>query len=60
MTRKLSNICDQGGRIFVHTHEEAEADPQPKPYVINNPDDLLGVGFSKEEVDAIINGPFNN
>ena len=34
-------VWSRGGRIFVRTHEEAEAEPQPKPHVINNPDDLL-------------------
>ena len=53
-------VWSKGGRIFCRTHEEAEADPQPKPHIINNPDDLLKVGFSKTEIDAIIKGNHNN
>ena len=48
-------VWSRGGRIFVRTHEEAEADPQPRPHVINHPDDLSKVGFSESEIEAIIN-----
>ena len=53
-------VWSKGGRIFVRTHEEAEAEPQPRPHVINTPDDLLKVGFSVAEVETIINGNHNN
>ena len=53
-------VWSRGGRIFVRTHEEAEADPQPRPHVINHPDDLSKVGFSESEIEAIIKGNQNN
>ena len=52
-------MWSKGGRIFVRTHEEAAADPQPKPHVVNNPDDLLKLGFSKEQIETIIKGDNN-
>ena len=53
-------VWSRGGRIFVRTHEEAEAEPQPKPHIINHPDDLSKVGFSESEIEAIIKGNQNN
>ena len=53
-------VWSRGGRIYVRTHEEAAANPQPKPHLINNPYDMLKVGFTKSEVDAIIKGNSNN
>ena len=53
-------VWSRGGRIYARTHEEAVANPQPKPHLINNPYDLLKVGFIKSEVEAIIKGNSNN
>ena len=52
-------VWSRGGRIFARTHEEAAADPQPKPHIFNTPDDMINNGFTKEEVDAIIKGISN-
>ena len=35
-------------------------DPQPKPHIINNADDLLKLGFSEADVEAIIEGDNNH
>ena len=48
-------VCSKGGRIYTLTHEEADQD-RPRPHLINNPDDLLKVGFSQIEIDSIIKG----
>ena len=53
-------VWSRGLRIFARTHEQAAMTPQPKPYIINNPDDLLKLGFSEDEVDAIIEGDNNH
>ena len=53
-------VWSRGLRIFARTHEEAAMEPQPKPHVINNPDDLLKIGFSETEIEAIINGDNNH
>ena len=34
-------VWSRGLRIFARTHEEAAMEPQPRPHIINNPDDLL-------------------
>ena len=49
-------VWSRGGRIYARTHEEAAADPQPKPHIFNTPDDMLNCGFTKSDVDAIIKG----
>ena len=41
------------------THEEAAADPQQKPHIINNPYDWLDVGFTNADIEAIIKGNIN-
>ena len=52
-------VWSRGGRIYARTHEEAAADPQPKPRIINNPYDLLNVGFTNADIEAIIKGNIN-
>ena len=47
-------VWSRGGRIFCRTPEEANMSPVPKPNVINKPEDLLKIGFSESEVEAII------
>ena len=47
-------VWSRGGRIFCRTPEEANMSPVPKPTVINKPEDLLRIGFSNDEVEAII------
>ena len=47
-------VWSRGGRIFCRTPEEASMNPVPKPKVINKPEDLAKVGFSEEEIEAII------
>ena len=49
-------VWSRGLRIFARTHEEAAMDPQPRPHIINNPDDLLKLGFTEAEIEAIIEG----
>ena len=50
-------VWSKGGRIYARTHAEAEMTTnQPKPRIINNPDDLLKNGFSQSEIDSIIKG----
>ena len=44
----------RGGRIFCRTQEEANMSTMPKPTVINKPEDLLKIGFTESEVEAII------
>ena len=53
-------VWSRGGRIYARTHEEAAANPQPKPHLINNPYDMLKIGFTKSEVEAIIKGNNNH
>ena len=50
-------VWSKGGRIYARTPEEAALprDQQPKPKIINTPDDLEKVGFTKEEIADIIN-----
>ena len=48
-------VWSKGGRIYALTHEEADQD-RPRPHLINNPDDLLKVGFSQNEIESIIKG----
>ena len=47
-------VWSRGGRIFCRTPEEANMSPVPKPQVINKPEDLEKVGFSKSEIESII------
>ena len=47
-------VWSKGGRIYARTHEEAAQDPQPRPHVINTPDDLAKIGFSEQEIEEII------
>ena len=47
-------VWSRGGRIFCKTPEQADMNPSPKPTVINKPEDLNKVGFSEEEIEAII------
>ena len=49
-------VWSKGGRIYAHTHEGADQDPMPRPHLINNPDDLLKIGFSQHEIESIIKG----
>ena len=49
-------VWSKGGRTYALTHEEADQDPMPRPHLINNPDDLLKVGFSQNEIESIIKG----
>ena len=49
-------VWSKGGRIYAHTHEGAAQDPMPRPHLINNPDDLLKIGFSQLEIESIIRG----
>ena len=50
-------VWSKGGRIYARTHAEADQTiNQPPPHKINNPDDLLKIGFSQEEIDSIIKG----
>ena len=50
-------VWSKGGRIYARTHQEAALprDQQPKPKIINTPDDLAKVGFSNNEILDIIN-----
>ena len=52
--RAFKYVWSRGGGIFCRTHEEANITVPPKPKVINKPEDLLDIGFSTEEVEAII------
>ena len=47
-------VWSRGGRIFCRTPEEAAMTTVPKPHVINKPEDLLKLGFTESEVEAII------
>ena len=49
-------VWSRGLRIYARTHEEAAMEPQPKPHIISNPDDLLKLGFTEIEVENIIKG----
>ena len=54
-TSKLSSMFGaRGGRIFCRTPEEAMMTTVPKPHVINKPQDLKNVGFTDDEIEAII------
>ena len=50
-------VWSKGGRIYARTHQEADLprDQQPKPKIINTPDDLAKVGFLNNEILDIIN-----
>ena len=47
-------VWSKGGRIYARTHDEAVQDPQPRPHIINTPDDLAKIGFSEQEIEEII------
>ena len=50
-------VWSKGGRIYARTPEDAALprDEQPRPFIINTPDDLEKVGFRKDEIEDIIN-----
>ena len=50
-------VWSKGGRIYARTHEQAALprDQQGRPHIINTPDDLEKLGFTKEEISNIIN-----
>ena len=50
-------VWSKGGRIYARTPEDAALprDQQPKPAIINTPDDLAKVGFSQKEIEDIVN-----
>lgn len=47
-------VWSRGGRIFCRTPEEVNMNPVPRPNVINKPEDLTKLGFTNDEVEAII------
>ena len=47
-------VWSKGGRIYTRTHDEAAQDPQPKPHILNTPDDLAKLGFSEDEIETLI------
>ena len=49
-------VWSKGGRIYARTLEDAEKprEQREKPFIINNPDDLLKLGFSEVEIENII------
>ena len=51
--KKFKHVWSRGGRIFCKTPEQAET-PSVRPTVINKPEDLDKVGFTAEEIEAII------
>ena len=51
--KKFKYVWSRGGRIFCKTPEQAET-PSVRPTVINKPEDLDKVGFTAEEIEAII------
>ena len=52
--KEFRYVWSRGGRIFCRTPEEALMSKVPKPHIINKPEDLSTVGFSHEEIEAII------
>ena len=48
-------VWSREGRIYCHTEEESQLKPQPKPKVVNCPVDLIGLGFTVEEIEDIVN-----
>ena len=50
-------VWSKAGRIYALTPEQAALprDEQGPPHKINTPDDLSKVGFSKTEIEDIIN-----
>ena len=54
-------VWSKGGRIYARTHEQAALprDQQGRPHIINTPDDLEKLGFTKEEISNIINNVRN-
>ena len=49
--KEFRYVWSRGGRIFCRTPEEVLT---KKKHVINKPEDLSTVGFSPEEIEAII------
>ena len=49
-------VWSKGGRIYARTPEEAAlpCDQQQRPHIVNTPDDLEKLGFTKKEVSDII------
>ena len=54
-------VWSKGGRIYARTPEHAALprDQQPRPLIINTPDDLSKAGFSEKEIEDIINNVRN-
>ena len=54
-------VWSKGGRIYARTHEQAALprEQQGRPHIINTPDDLEKLGFTKEEIANIINNVRN-
>ena len=47
-------VWSRDGRIYARTLTEVEQIPQPKPHIINRPEDLAKLGWSPNEIEAII------
>ena len=47
-------VWSREGRIYARTEEQANQSPQPKPYIINRAEDLKKLGWTENEVYAII------
>ena len=55
--KEFKHVWSKGGRIYARTFAQAAiTENQPRPTLIKTPDDLLKVGFSKDEIDNIIKG----
>ena len=54
-------VWSKGGRIYARTTEDAALprEQQPRPIVINTPEDMEKAGFSKEEIAVIVNNVRN-
>ena len=54
-------VWSKGGRIYARTTEDAALprEQQPRPIVINTPEDMEKAGFSKEEISVIVNNVRN-
>ena len=54
-------VWSKGGRIYARTPEQAALprEEQPKPLIINTPDDLTKAGFTEQEIEDIINNVRN-
>ena len=47
-------VWSREGRIFCRTEAESKQSPQPKPNIINRPQDLSKLGWTQLEIDEII------